>query len=99
MEGVGGRPSYDPRLLISLWIYAYRQAIASAREVERRCEYDPSFQWLTGMELVNHHSLSDFRVDHAPALDKLLAQVLGALSEAGLIGLDGVVVHEGTKVT
>jgi transposase len=98
VEGVAGRPAYDPRLLVSLWIYAYSQAIASAREVERRCAYDPAFQWLTGMEAVNHHSLSDFRVDHAQALDKLFAQVLAALSEAGLIGLEGVVVHDGTKV-
>jgi len=98
VEGVAGRPAYDPRLLISLWIYAYSQAIASARELERRCPYDPALQWLTGMEVVNHHSLSDFRVDHASALDQLFAQVLAALSEAGLIGLEGVVVQDGTKV-
>ena len=27
----GGRPAYDPRLLISLWIYASSQGIGSAR--------------------------------------------------------------------
>src|SRR6266446_2822859 len=32
----GGRPAYDPRLLISLWIYAYSQGMGSAREVARR---------------------------------------------------------------
>ena len=37
VEGVAGRPAYDPRLLISLWIYAYSQKEGSAREVERRC--------------------------------------------------------------
>ena len=40
VEGVAGRPAYDPRLLISLWIYAYSQKVGWAREVERRCEYD-----------------------------------------------------------
>jgi transposase len=34
----GGRPAFDPQLLISLWVYAYRQGIGSAREVARRCE-------------------------------------------------------------
>jgi hypothetical protein len=29
----GGRPAFDPRLLISVWIYAYSQGIGSAREV------------------------------------------------------------------
>src|SRR6202035_984723 len=44
----GGRPAFDPQLLISLWVYAYSLGIGSAREVARRCEYDPAFQWLTG---------------------------------------------------
>jgi len=98
VEGVAGRPAYDPRLLVSLWVYAYSQRIASAREVERRCEYDPAFQWLTAMQVVNHHTLADFRVQHAQALDELFAQVLAVLSSEGLIGLEGVVVHDGTKV-
>jgi transposase len=36
----GGRPAFDPQLLLSLWVYAYSQRIGSAREVARRCEYD-----------------------------------------------------------
>ena len=64
VEGEAGRPAYDPRLLISLWIYAYSEGVSSAREVARRCEYHPAYQWLTGCEGVNHHSLSDFRVGH-----------------------------------
>jgi transposase len=39
----GGRPAFDPQLLISLWVYAYSQGIGSARELARRCEYDPAF--------------------------------------------------------
>jgi transposase len=97
VEGVAGRPPYHPRLLISLWIYAYSQSVGSAREVERRCEYDPGYQWLTAMEVVNHHSLSDFRVQYEKALDELFAQLLGVLSSEGLISLQRVV-HDGTKV-
>jgi transposase len=59
----GGRPAFDPQLLISLWVYAYSQEIGSAREVARRCEYDPAFQWLTGLAEVNYHTLADFRVE------------------------------------
>ena len=97
VEGVAGRAAYDPQLLISLWIYAYSQKIGSAREVARRCEYDPAFQWLAGMEVVNYHTLADFRVEHEEALDKLFAQLLGVLSSEGLIGLENVVL-DGTKV-
>ena len=34
----GGRPAFDPQMLISLWVYAYSQGIGSAREVARRKE-------------------------------------------------------------
>jgi hypothetical protein len=49
------------------------------------------------MQEVNHHTLSDFRVDHAAALDDLFAQALGLLSAEGLITLERVM-HDGTKV-
>lgn len=97
VDGVAGRPAYDPRLLISLWIYAYSQKISSAREVERRCGYDPAFQWLTGMQEVNHHTLSDFRLQHQDALDELFTQLLAALEQQELISLERVA-HDGTKV-
>jgi transposase len=97
VEGVAGRPAYDPRLLISLWVYAYSEKVSSAREVERRCSYHPAYQWLTGCEIVNHHTRSDFRVQHQEALDELFAQLLGVLSSEELITLEQVV-HDGTKV-
>src|ERR1700693_16690 len=50
----GGRPAIDPQLLISLWVYAYSEVIGSARELARRCEFDPAFQWLTGVEGVHY---------------------------------------------
>jgi transposase len=97
VDGVAGRPAYDPRLLISLWVYAYSQKVSSAREVERRCGYDPAYQWLTGMQEVNHHTLSDFRIQHQKALDELFTQLLAVLEQEELITLERVV-HDGTKV-
>lgn len=92
-----GRTPWDPRLLVSLWIYAYSRGISSARELARRCEYEPAFAWLCGLEPVNHHSLSDFRVEHGPALDELFVQVLGVLSAQRLVSLERVM-HDGTKI-
>src|SRR5256885_5548415 len=93
----GGRPAFDPHLLISLWVYAYSQGIGSAREVARRCEYDPAFQWLTGLEEVNYHTLADFRVEKQKELDELFTQVWAALSKEGLITLEQVM-QDGTKI-
>jgi transposase len=54
----------------------------------RRCEYDPPFQWLTGLQEVNCHTLADFRVEKQKELDELCTQVLAALSKEGLITLE-----------
>src|SRR4030042_3723002 len=97
IEGEAGRPALDPRLMISLWIYAYSKGIGSAREVSRLCEYDPAYQWLTGMEPINYHTLSDFRMVHKEALDELFTEVLGLLSAEGLISLERVM-HDGVKI-
>ena len=96
-EGHAGRSAFDPRLLISIWIFAYSRGVGSAREISRLCDIDPAFQWLTGLESINHHTLSDFRVDHRAALDELFTQVLGLLSHEGLITLERVM-QDGTKV-
>jgi transposase len=73
--------------LIALWVYAYSEKVSGAREIERRCGYPPADQWLTGCEVINHHTLSDFRVQHQRALDGLFAQRLAILSREGLITL------------
>lgn len=97
VEGRAGRPSWDPRLMISLWIYAYSEGVSSAREIARLCQYDPAYQWLTGMQVINYHSLSDFRVEHREALNELFTQVLGVLAAEGLVTLKRVT-HDGMKV-
>lgn len=97
VEGEAGRAAWDPKVLICVWIYAYSRGISSARDIERRCEYDPAFQWLTGMEVINHHSLSDFRISGKIGLNELFSQVLGFLSADGLITLERVM-HDGTKI-
>jgi len=97
VEGVAGRPVWDPQLLISLWLYAYKEGVSSAREIARLCEYHPAYQWLTGLEVVNYHTLADFRICHQEALDQLFIEVLGVLSHEGLITLERVM-HDGTKV-
>src|ERR687888_1838925 len=84
-EEAGGRPASDPQLLISLWVYAYSMGISAAREIARRCEWDPAFQWLTGCEVVNYHTLADFRVARrAGGVEKVTP------GPGGVVGAGGV---------
>jgi transposase len=96
-EGCAGRPAWEPRLLVSVWVYAYSEGIGSAREIERLLEYEPGLQWLCGLESINHHTLSDFRVKHKKALDELFSQMLALLEREELLSLE-CVMHDGTKV-
>jgi len=97
VEGAAGRTPWDPRLLVSLWVYAYSRGISSAREIARRCTSEPAFQWLCGLGEINHHTLSDFRVNHDASLRELFVQVLGVLSSEGLVSLERVM-HDGTRI-
>ena len=73
-RGEVGRAAWSPQLLIAVWLYGYSRGVTSARELERQMEYEPGLMWLTGMEVINHHSLSDFRIEHGEALTDLFAQ-------------------------
>ena len=96
-RGEVGRAAWPPQLLIAVWLYGYSRGVTSARELERQMEYEPGLLWLTGMEVINHHTLSDFRIEHGEALTDLFAQMLVVLTEAGLVQLR-LVAHDGTKI-
>ena len=96
-KNLGGRAAWEPRLLVAVWIWAYSEGISSAREISRLCEYRPELQWLCGMETINHHTLSDFRVSQSEALEQIFTNVLAVMSEAELIDLKQVAV-DGTRV-
>lgn len=49
-------------------VYSSSVGLGSAREIARRCEWDPAFQWLTGGEAENYHTLADLRVDRTGTL-------------------------------
>lgn len=96
-EGKAGASRWDPRLLLSIWVYAIGEGVTSAREIERMMAHEPGMRWLAGMEEINHHTLSDFRVEHPEVVDQLLAELLGVLSQEGYVKLE-LVAHDGTKV-
>lgn len=92
-----GHPAISPRLLLALWLYATSAGVGSARALERLCKSHDVYRWLCGGVSVNYHTLSDFRVDCADLLDRLLAEHVAALAEAGLVDLD-TLAQDGVRV-
>ena len=97
VEGEAGRAAFDPRMMATLWMYGYSEGVGQARELGRRCGYHPAYQWITGLQDISYHTLSDFRVKHKEALDELFVEMLGILSAEGLIALERVT-HDGAKI-
>lgn len=95
--GVCGRDMTDPALLISLWLYAATRGVGSARELARLCTESRPYRWLCGGVSLNHHTLSDFRIDHGEALDELFTQVLASLVDRGLVKVHRIS-QDGTRV-
>jgi transposase len=95
--GTAGRSAIDPRILVGLWLYGTCEGIGSARELARLCEEHNAYRWICGGVGVNYHTLSDFRVGHAQALDDLMTQVLAVLTHEGMVELKRVA-QDGMKI-
>jgi transposase len=96
-QGEGGRDTTDPRLLVALWLFAATEGIGSARELGRLCRESKPYLWLCGGVSLNHHTLSDFRVGHAAALDELFTQMIATLVEKKLVSVHRIS-QDGTRV-
>jgi transposase len=97
VEGSVGRAPIDPAILMSLWLYATLDGVGSARELDRLCDSCDAYRWLCGGVGVNHHTLGDFRVEHAQWLDSQLTRNVAALLSQGLVSMNRVA-HDGMRV-
>ncbi len=80
-----------------LWLYATVEGVGSARALARYCEEHVAYQWICGGVTVNHHTLSDFRVQRVEVLDRLLSQSVAVLMSEGVVKLQRVA-QDGMRV-
>lgn len=100
VRGIAGASATDPRIFLTLWLYATLRGIGSARELNRRCDPETGevpFQWICGGVTVNYHSLADFRVAHVEVLDDILTNSVAVLLEQNLVSMERVA-QDGMKV-
>jgi transposase len=96
-ESGPGRPAIDPKILLSLWVYAITEGIGSARVINRYCNEHFAFKWLCGGVKVNYHTISDFRKSNSQEFDDLIAIFIARLIDKNLVSLKRVS-QDGTKV-
>lgn len=92
-----GQPPYHPVMMTLLLMYAYARGVSSSREIERRCETDLAFRYLSGGERPDHDTLCTFRVRHLEAFGALFVDTLRVATQAGLKKVGHLAV-DGSKV-
>lgn len=63
-----GRPGYDPRDLLKLYIYGYLNEVRSSRRLERECRRNVELMWLVRRLAPDHKTIADFRRDNGSAI-------------------------------
>jgi transposase len=93
----GGRPGFDPRLLVAVLVYGYCVGLTSSRKIEKATYESVPFRVLAANQHPDHATIAEFRRRHLEALAGLFVQVLRLCEKAGLVRL-GHVALDGTKV-
>ena len=82
----GGRPAYDPSLLLKIILFAYSKGITSSREIQWCCETNIIFKALSCDTVPHYTTIAAFVSDRPQAIEVLFEQILLICDEQGLLG-------------
>jgi transposase len=91
-----GRPPYDPRDLLKLYIYGYVNRIRTGRTLERECHRNVELMWLMRKLGPDFKTITDFRKDNRGAFTGVFRQFVLVCKGLGLLGGEWVAV-DGSK--
>lgn len=90
VEGGAGRDTIDPRILLTLWLWATIEGVSYAREIERLSTRDNYYKWICGEVSINRTSLSTFYTICPEILKRILIDYTASLMNEGLVNLNRV---------
>ncbi len=80
-----GRPGYDPRDLLKLYLYGYLQQIRSSRRLESECRRNIELMWLLGRLAPDHKTIAEFRRLHRDGVTAAGAELVRLARSLGLV--------------
>ncbi len=93
-----GHPSYHPKMMLKIMVYAYMDNIYSSRKIEKAILENINFMWLSGRQTVDHNTIARFRSNKLKLVFKdIFKQVVLLLASEGLVNLKRVYT-DGTKI-
>ena len=91
-----GRPSFNSKVFLKIYLYGYLNGLRSSRKLEKECFRNLELQWLLCGIIPNYHSISDFRKANPAGLKKLFKLFVSFLKDADLIAGETIAI-DGTK--
>jgi len=91
-----GRPGYDPRDLLKLYLYGYLHQVRSSRRLEAECQRNVEVMWLLGRLRPDYKSIAEFRRLHSAAVTEGGAELVRFARSVGLVKGETVAV-DGSK--
>jgi transposase len=92
-----GRPPYDPRDLLKLYVYGYVNQVRSSRRLEREAERNVEVIWLINRVTPAFKTIADFRKDHPQAIVAVCRAFMRFCREQSLFGAELLAI-DGTKI-
>jgi len=92
-----GRPPIPPRILATVWIYAFFRRVRSSRPLEYQLNTNIEFMWLAHGHRIDHSTLAAFRRNNESALKKIHRDLIQLTKDLGIIKIAELYV-DGTRI-
>ncbi len=93
---IKGRPPYNPKTLLKLYIYGYMNKIRSTRRLEKQAGINLELMWLLNKLAPDFKTIADFRKDNSKALEGVFKEFILLCKGWGLFSNELIAV-DGTK--
>ena len=93
-----GKPSYHPKMMLKVMVYAYMDNTYSSRKIEKAMRENINYMWLSAKQVADHNTIARFRSHKLKTIFKdIFKQVVLLLANEGLVTLKEVYT-DGTKI-
>jgi transposase len=92
-----GAPAYNPRGLLSVWLYGFMTRMRSSRKLEAACRDQMPYLWLTAWQHPDHNTLWRFYKAHRNEMRELFKLTVTTAVKMGLVDM-AVQAVDGTKI-
>ena len=95
-KSLAGRPSYNPKDMLKLYLYGYFNGIRSSRKLAKECERNIEMMWLINELKPDFRTISDFRKNNISNMKYVFKEFALLCDSLNLIGKE-IVAIDGSK--